>query len=425
MARTIAGVLVLAFVVLGRGAIAAAQPQSPSSSPPVDAFFDDSQVHTIKLSINSRDWESLREHYQDNTYYPADFRWQDQVVRNIGIRSRGTGSRSGVKPGLRVDFDRYTGDQKFLGTLKSVILRNHTQDASAMHERLGMLLFRRVGIPAVREAHTRLYVNNSYVGLYSIVESVDKAYLKRTLDDDEGYLFKYDYNVDDAPYYLEYRGSDADLYVPHPFKPETHESDPHPNWIAELIRVINQDGDTIFRTTIAPLLDLEKFVKHIAVENFLADQDGVNGNYGTNNFYLYRYADSHVFTFIPWDKSETFKDGAELSIWHNIQEGAPAEQRNRLTLRAMRFQDLRNLYLDTLGECARAALERDDTTPDDERGWLEREVEHEASQIRDAMYADPQKTFSNDDFESEVEKLRDFARRRSDFVKAAIARERR
>ena len=425
MARSVARVLVLGLVVLTRVAIyGAAAPDKPSS-PPVEAFFDDSQVHTIKLSIHSRDWDSLREHYLDNTYYPADFRWQDQVVRNIGIRSRGTGSRSGVKPGLRVDFDRYTGDQKFLGTLKSFILRNHTQDPSAMHERLSMLLFRRLGIPAVREAHAKLYVNNSYVGLYSIVESVDKEYLKRTLDDDEGYLFKYDYNADDAPYYLEYRGSDPDLYVPHPFKPETHESDSHPNWVAELIRVVNQDSDTIFRTTIAPLLDLEKFVRFIAVENFVGDQDGFNGNYGTNNFYFYRYANSHVFTFIPWDKSEAFKDGPTFSIWHNIQDGAPVEQRNRLTLRAMRFQDLRSLYLDTLNECARSALERDENSPDDERGWLEREVEKQSNQIREAMYADPQKPFSNDDFETEVEKLREFARRRSDVVKAAVARERR
>jgi spore coat protein CotH len=420
--RMLAVTVVLGAVILARASIQAA-PAAPA--PPVEAFFDDSQLHTIKLNINSRDWQSLQEHYLDNTYYPADFRWQDQVVRNIGIRSRGTGSRSGTKPGLRVDFDRYTGDQKFLGTLKSFILRNHTQDASAMHERLSMLLFRRVGIQAVREAYTRLFVNNSYVGLYSIVESVDKAYLKRTLDEDEGYLFKYDYNVDDQPYYLEYRGSNADAYVPHPFKPETHEEDPHADWIAELIRVINQDSDTIFRTTIAPLLDAEGFVRHIAVENFVADQDGFNGNYGTNNFYLYRHADSHVFTFIPWDKSEAFKDGPELSVWHNIQDGAPAEQRNRLTLRILKFQDLRNLYLDTLAACATSASERDENNPDDERGWLEREIERDADQIREAVYTDPQKPFSNDDFDREVENLRTFAKARSTVVRAAIAQERR
>ena len=138
--------------------------------PTRSGFFDDAVVHEIRLVINSTDWQSLKDHYLDNTYYPCDFRWQGQVVRNVGIRSRGTGSRSGVKPGLRVDFNRYTTNQQFLG-LKSVILRNNTQDPSNLHERLSMLLFRRMGLPASREAYTTLYVNNEYVGLYTIVES--------------------------------------------------------------------------------------------------------------------------------------------------------------------------------------------------------------------------------------------------------------
>ena len=54
-----------------------------------------------------------------------------------------------------------------------------------------MLLFRRLGLPASREAHTKLFVNNAYVGLYTIVESVDKTFLKRNFNEDDGYLFKY------------------------------------------------------------------------------------------------------------------------------------------------------------------------------------------------------------------------------------------
>src|SRR3989441_12338143 len=162
--RAFLAVAALVMAVPGR-AVAQTSPTPTIPPDPADQFFDDTVLHEIRLTINSKDWQSLKIHYLENTYYPADFRWRDQVARNIGVRSRGTGSRSGVKPGLRVDVDRYTTDQKFLGTMKSFILRNHTQDASAMHERLSMLLFRRLGIPAVREAHAKLYVNNSYVGL--------------------------------------------------------------------------------------------------------------------------------------------------------------------------------------------------------------------------------------------------------------------
>ena len=111
---------------------------------------------------------------------------------NVGIRSRGNGSRSGFKPGLRVDIDRYSSTQKFLG-MKSFVLRNNTQDPSQLHEWLSMLFFRRMGLPASREAFARLFVNNQYAGLYTIVESVDKSFLTRQFGEDEGYLFDYDY----------------------------------------------------------------------------------------------------------------------------------------------------------------------------------------------------------------------------------------
>ena len=116
----------------------------------VDTLFDDSAVHDVELRINPADWQTLKDHYLDDTYYPADVAIDDVVVRNAGIKSRGSGSRSGVKPGLKVDFGQYVSGQQLLG-LKSLVLRNNTQDPSNMHERLGMLLYTRLGMPAPRE----------------------------------------------------------------------------------------------------------------------------------------------------------------------------------------------------------------------------------------------------------------------------------
>src|SRR5262245_3900872 len=120
----------------GRAQVPAAEPVVDITAP----FFDDSVLHELRLWINSRDWTTLKTNFQSNTYYPADFQWGGVTTRNVGIRSRGNGSRSGIKPGLRVDMDRYASTQKFLG-LKSFILRNNTQDPSQMHEWLSMNFF--------------------------------------------------------------------------------------------------------------------------------------------------------------------------------------------------------------------------------------------------------------------------------------------
>jgi hypothetical protein len=387
-----------------------------------DDFFDDSVVHDIQLTIHPRDWRELKSNFQLNLYHPAHFTWRGRTASNVGIRSRGTGSRSGTKPGLRVDFDRFERGGRFLG-LKSVVLRNNVQDASQLHERLSMKLFARMGIAASREAHARLFVNREYVGLYTIVESVDTVFLERHFGQSDGYLYKYDYEVDDAPHYFEYNGPDPALYSPKPFQPETHELDPDPTPIVAMLRAIHETPDADFLPVMERFLDLNAFMVHVAVENFLADEDGIVGNYGVNNFYLYRFEGSTRSTIIPWDKSEAFKGGPQYGIWHNVYD-VPQWVRNRLMARAERFPELRDVYLAALLRCADIAVERAADAPPDGPGWLELEVLRQYEQVRAAVLEDPFKPHSNGEFEASIEELLAFARTRSARVRDDVARSR-
>ena len=414
--RTVGVLLVGTLLAL----LTATVPRAQTTADSAAAFFDDSVVQSVYLDINAKDWATLKANYLDNSYYPCVFTWNGTTVRNIGIRSRGTGSRNPVKPGLRVDFDRYVDKQSFLG-LKSFILRNQTQDASNMHERISMLLFARLGVKTSREAFAKLYIKNVYSGLYSIVESVDKTFLSKDIDDGEGHLFKYDYNPDDKPWYFTDKGSDPIQYVPHPFKPETHEDDPEPEKIVDFVRIVNNDSDAVWRGNLDPYIDWDNFLRHIAIENVLSDQDGFNGDYGMNNFYFYRKHNSNKFLWIPWDKSEAFKNGPEQTIWHNFLDGVP-DRRNRLSGRAMTSPDLQTKYLDLLIEVANSLSQPDPANPADKRGWMEREIDREYAQIKDLVYTDAEKPFSNDQFEEEVAKLKTFARTRPDYVINAVAK---
>jgi len=387
---------------------------------PAAAFFDDSILHEIRFTINTKDWTSLKVHYLENTYYPADLRWNDVVVRNIGIRSRGTGSRSGVKPGLRVDFDRYTTGQRFLG-LKSFIVRNNTQDATGLRERVSMNFFRHMGVPALREAHAKLYVNNEYAGLFTIVESPDKDYLQKNFGENGGHLYEYHFDnaavaAGAAPFVFQYLGSDPALYVPVLFKPETREDDPQGEVIAQFVQAINDTNAASWRTSMAAYLDLAKFIRYLAMENFLGEEDGHTGDYGPNNFYIYRFLNTNRFQFIPWDKSNTFWENANYSVFRNLEDG-PVEKRNRLVLRALQEPDLRQLYLNTLLECANSAAEGATAT---QPGWLEAEIGRVYEQIRPAALEDLL-IFSNEQFETGIADVKAFARGRSDAVRLQVA----
>ena len=417
--------------IVAAAIVVAAAPAAWAQSDPADPFFDDTVVHDIKLSINVKDWESLKVHYLENTVYPCYFEWRDQIVRNIGIRSRGTGSRSGVKPGLRVDFDYYSTDQKFLG-LKSVILRNNTQDASNMRERLSMLFFRRMGMYAEREAHARLYINSDYAGVYTIVESIDKTWLKKMFGENEGHLYEYKFdNAASTPYDFGYIGSDPTLYAPLPFKPQTLESDPQGQVLERMFWTANQAGDAVWRSAMQEFLDLKSFIRHVAIEVFLADQDGLVGDYGPNNFYLYRFDKKNLFKFLPWDKSNALWDAPSpnYSIFRNIDEGTESH-RNKLVVRALKDPELRELFLDTLLECANRAAELGNTgtqanlNDPAQLGWLEAEIAREYEQIRLPVAFDTVKISSNGEFEKSVADIKNFARQRSEAVRAQVAADR-
>jgi spore coat protein CotH len=129
-----------------------------------DDVFDSTTLHEVRLYIHSADLRQLRERYLEDTYYPADFEWRGIRVRNVGVRVRGLATRSAVKPGLRIDFNRYVSRQTFLG-LDALVLDNALKDPSFVRERTSMAFIKRMGQPAPRESFSRVYINGTYEGL--------------------------------------------------------------------------------------------------------------------------------------------------------------------------------------------------------------------------------------------------------------------
>jgi len=384
--------------------------ERPAAAQSTDDLFNPATLHDIRLALHSADWQKLKDNYQDNTYYPADLTWNGVTVRNVGIRSRGLGSRSPVKPGLRVDFDRYASGQRFLD-LKSLVLDNLTQDASMMKEVLSMRLFSRLGLPAPREAFVRLYVNNTLVGIYAVVESIDKSLLTRVFGEDGGNLYEYNYTYD---YNFEYLGSDLAPYQVL-FDPKTNESHPAADLfgpIEAMVRVATDASDATFESAISEHIDLGLFARHVAAETFVAENDGWLGYAGMNNFYLYRFKAQPRFQIITWDKDNTFLQ-ADFGIFERAD-------RNVLMRRALAVPAVRQAYLDGLlaaADSAREGQEGDDTGT----GWLAQEIERLYAVIGAPSREDTNKPYTDADVEAAVSGLRTFARSREAYVRCSVA----
>lgn len=375
---------------------------APAEAQTAADLFDDQVLHEVRLLMNSRDLVQMRARYQENVYFPADVIWRGVRVRNVGVRNRGTGSRNPIKMGLRLDFNRYAKQQRFVG-LTSLVLDNEWQDASFMRESLAMSVYRRMGVPAPRESFARVYINNVYQGVYAMVEPIDALFTARTLNDSTGYLYEYRYVM---PFYTEYLGDDVAAYKPL-FQPQTHELEGDNvlyGPIRDMFREINEPDDAVWRERVEDRLDLAQFMTHAAVQAFLAENDGLLGYAGLNNFYLFRPANRNTHRVLPWDEDYAFS----FVTSSLLRRG---EQPVLLFDRAFAQPDLRTLFLDIAENLAHSVTES---------GWLLSEIDRLEALIGPAVLTDTRKQFSNEAFATELAFLRDFATNRTFYVLSEI-----
>ena len=403
-------------------------PVAAEASTEADALLDDSQLHDVWIRINSSDWARLREGYLENTYYPADIEWQGRVVRNAGIRVRGRTSRSGQKPGLHVDFGEYVSGQRFLG-LKSLDLDNLWQDPSMLRERLAMHVFRRMGLPASRESHARVFVgsNREFAGVYGVIEVIDKQFLGRNFNEDDGYLYQYHWK---DPFGFGNPSANLDWYAAR-FESRTHEKEPATTLFApirDLAQAVEQAPVDQLEEALAPYLDVRTYIRYIAIDNVLSQPDGLLGNLGMANFYLYRFEESTRSQMIVWDQDLAFENLDLPTPSNNVDT-------NVLAQKIWASPKLRAAYLEALVDVT-LSIGPPPGTPEVQDpsarlcpapsgqpacGWLEEEVFREYAQVRVAALADPLTPHGPDQFEEGVESLKRFARERGRIVRQYVS----
>jgi hypothetical protein len=100
-----------------------------------------------------------------------------------------------------------------------------------LRQRVSMLMFERMGVPAPRVTHVRVFVNDAYLGLYMLIEPTT--------------------HETDAP---------SLLYAP----------------LDDFFRTLSEVKDSDFEAAVGEFLDLRTIVRYLAVENFIAER-GVAG----------------------------------------------------------------------------------------------------------------------------------------------------
>jgi spore coat protein CotH len=341
-------------------------------------FENSSYVADIHIVMKESDWQELLSNASAKQYVRANFSCDRQMYENVAVRPKGEGSLlSSVTIGripLKIDFNFFNVGQEFRG-IKKLSLNNCYNDPSMMREVLGYWLYEQMGVPTPKRAFADVWVNDIHLGLYTMVEQIDKTFLRNHFAGSKGDLYKpagaagalgwtkkdmdekspvsksshpkidLDVKVGGARLgrlvtVLQKEGfngsqrllsdanatttganrsgtksSEADGDLLEQMSVKTNENTTKHKPLFKLLEALNNCPDKSFPTEIEKVLNVDQSLRYFAVSTLMVHLDNYTGS--GQNYYLYE--DNGKFTLIPWDLNEAF-GGYSTGI-----EGNPAD----------------------------------------------------------------------------------------------------
>jgi hypothetical protein len=383
-------------------------------APDYARLFPEDRVLDIDLTLADEDWATLMENPTEDVYVPATLTYDGIVVPDVAVRLKGNSSRFSTQRqgserySFKVDIDRNVTGQELLG-IDKLNLNNGFKDPSFMRERLASEVYGALDVPTIRTAHARLSRNGAYFGLYTVVEQVDRDFLREHFPDDTGDLYKPEPPAGD----LSWHGDSLDGYVSMGL--ETNEDAPDHGSLIRFLDVLNNTPDGELEAALPEVLDVDGTLRYLAVTVALVNLDSYLGM--GHNYYLYEDRTTGRFVVVPWDLNEAygnFRCRFEEDELVNLPYAEPTcddPNRRPLVTRILRVPAWRAVLEANLEELLTGAW-----SPD----RVSERVHAVADLIRDDVIADPTAFFTPQDFEASLDEgargtfgLTSFAERRA------------
>lgn len=401
-------------------------------------FFDSSQAKEIRLYFDDPDWyNTLYKGHSTNSkdpYFPARFQYGDTVIPSIGARFKGNASfrrSSSVKKSFKLDFNEYDSEARFLG-LKKLNLNNGDLQPDFLREKL-FLDFAGRYIPAMRAVHTRVYVNDEYWGLYIAVEEPDKTMMQsRFGGDEDGNLFE----AGESNASLSYLGANPTNYQSL-YELKTNEEANDYTDLIEFLNILNNTSTAELPARLEPICDVNNMLYGIALNILFVNLDSYAGS--ASEYMLYHRQDAGQFIHVHWDLNESFGTTGDGSprisnpptldpFWLPTTSSGPGgggmggSNARPLMTKLWADATYKRIYLRQL---ARMLREGFDTAS------MQARIQELAGIIRPDVYSDPNKFYSNTDFENALSKsvstgqttvlgLTDFVTRRVAYLRPVL-----
>lgn len=163
--------------------------QIPGVGSDSDVLFQDDVIPEFDVLLSNEAFNSLKS--DPYTWVEGGFIYEGTTYEPVGVRCKGENSFLPItqKCSLKIAFDKYEDETRFF-KLEELTLNNLSNDYSMMHERVSYRQFREAGLPAPRANHALVSINGELVGLYTVLETVNKDFIKRWYDNPTGPMFE-------------------------------------------------------------------------------------------------------------------------------------------------------------------------------------------------------------------------------------------
>jgi hypothetical protein len=359
-----------------------------------DVFFGTSNIHEIRFTFNQVSyWDSLTDGYTNDYYIKGDVEIDGTLMTDCGVKFKGNSSYNNpsVKKSFKIDMNEYVSGQDYDG-LKKLNLNNCFKDPTFLREKLMNDFLRDHGLYAPRVHYANVYINNTLWGLYTTVEEVDvKLFLRNNIGNDNGNLFKGDPTGD-----LKWLGSAASsYYAKYELKTNTTAND----WtdLVNFINVINNTPAANLPAALDTVFDVDNYIHTWAVHTLFSNLDSYMGS--GHNYFIYHDSTDNKFKWITWDVNEAFG---------NFSQGMSVTQMENMSIFYLpspaTSRPLNNNMLQVASyEQALADAVCEYTLYDFSSAALDPVIDSLANLIRTSVYADPNKFFSDVNFEDNLE----------------------
>ena len=285
-----------------------------------------------------------------------------KTCQNARIRYAGNASymasAGGLKRSFLVELDR-ANPAAFHG-LHAMQLQSGALDPTKARESLAFAVFRDAGVPAPRTALAEVTLTvpgehqKEYLGLYTLVEPVDRAFLKNRFGTEKGLLVR-----PQGLRGLDFLGDDWGKYRG-PYRPLAEPTAEEARRLIEFVKLVQQDADEQFRTQIGSYLDVDKFLRFMAVQALVANADGFfTLGY---NYALFLDPNTKRFVFIPGDQELSFANFLMMGSAAELMDMSlahPYGGQNRLADRLLEIPYFREVHQKTVKDLAASVFRKD------------------------------------------------------------------